>query len=375
MKLIRKIHFWLGITTGPIVFIVALTGCIYAFQEEIQDANQAFRFIDPKSNTSPLPPSQLKTIAQAALPGKHLHAILYDRKDRAAQAIFFAPEQYYFKIYLHPTTGKIQKIHDVQNSFFAWVLDGHFYLWLPPAIGQPVIASSTLIFLLLIISGLYLWWPRNKNNKRQRFSIKWKAKWRRRNYDLHSVMGFYVLIFAFVFATTGLIWGFSWFKESVYFAFSGGKQTVDYYEPTSEIPKEQLLSPVQPVDQIWYKMLQEYPSADQIEIHLPETKTAGIAANANPDATTYWKIDYRYFDQYSLKEKKVSHQWGRFTQASVADKMLRMNYDLHVGAIAGITGKILAFGISLIIASLPISGFLIWFGRRKKDHLKTKRTN
>lgn len=374
MKLIRQLHFWLGITTGPIVFIIAITGCIYAFQEEIQDATQAFRFIDPKTNTSPLPPSKLKAIAQNALPGKHIHAILHDRKDRAAQAIFFSPEQYYIKIYLHPTSGKIQEIHDVQNSFFAWILEGHFYLWLPPAIGQPVIASSTLIFLILIISGLYLWWPRNKNNKRQRFSIKWSARWRRKNYDLHSVLGFYVFLFAFVFAFTGLIWGFTWFKESVYFAFSGGKQTVDYYEPTSN-EKHKYRSEFGPaIDQIWSLLQKEYPTAEQIEIHLPATKTASIAANANLDATTYWKIDYRYFDQYSLKEKEVTHQWGRFTQASFTDKFMRMNYDIHVGAIAGITGKILAFGISLIIASLPITGVLIWYGRRKKKHLNTKRT-
>ena len=43
-----------------------------------------------------------------------------------------------------------------------------------------------------------------------------------------------------------------------------------------------------------------------------------------------------------------------------------MNYDIHVGAIGGILGKIIAFIASLVIASLPLTGFLIWWGRKKK---------
>jgi len=50
---------------------------------------------------------------------------------------------------------------------------------------------------------------------------------------------------------------------------------------------------------------------------------------------------------------------------------MRMNYDIHTGAIIGLPGKILAFFGSLIVASLPITGFYIWLGRKQKD--KTKR--
>ncbi|MCK7554360.1 PepSY domain-containing protein [Chitinophaga sedimenti] len=43
-----------------------------------------------------------------------------------------------------------------------------------------------------------------------------------------------------------------------------------------------------------------------------------------------------------------------------------MNYDIHVGAIGGLTGKFIAFFASFICASLPVTGFLVWWGRRKK---------
>ncbi len=56
----------------------------------------------------------------------------------------------------------------------------------------------------------------------------------------------------------------------------------------------------------------------------------------------------------------------------MADKIARMNYDIHVGAVLGLAGKILAFSASLIAASLPVTGFYIWWG---KKHKKVKRSN
>lgn len=82
-------HLWLGLSSGLVVFIVAVTGCIYAFQSEIQDLTQPFRFVEPQQGEV-LPPSQIGEKADEALPGKHLHAVLYPTPDRAAQAIYYS---------------------------------------------------------------------------------------------------------------------------------------------------------------------------------------------------------------------------------------------------------------------------------------------
>lgn len=364
-RYIRKIHLWLGIITGPIVFVVALTGCIYSFQEEIQDLTQPFRFVNPSAREM-LPPSRIREIADSVTGNNHLHAIMYHGKDRAVKAIYYSFDEYYDFVYINPYSGKVLENYDVSGSFFGFILSGHFYLWLPPAIGQPLVATSVLIFFFILISGIYLWWPRNKSNKRQKFSIKWNARWRRKNYDLHSVIGFYVAWMAIILTFTGLIWGFTWFRDAVYSLASGGNEFVEYADPGSDLPDSNTFTG-NALDEVWELMKADYPNADWIEIHPPETVESSIAANANPDASTYWKTDYRYFDQYTLKELSVEHQWGRYMDASNAEKFMRMNYDIHVGGILGFGGKIIAFLISLIIASLPITGFLIWYGRRKKE--------
>lgn len=55
---------------------------------------------------------------------------------------------------------------ELGDDFFRIMIDGHFYLWLPPVVGKPVVASATLIFVFLLISGIILWWGRKKKAKK-----------------------------------------------------------------------------------------------------------------------------------------------------------------------------------------------------------------
>lgn len=365
-KTVRNIHLWLGLSSGIIVFIIAITGCLYAFQQEIQDYTETYRFVE-KQDAPFLLPSQLQQIAKKELPGKLLHAVKYNGQEKSVEAIFYHYQpDYYYAVYINPYNGNVLKTVDLNTGFFRFVLDGHFYLWLPHEIGQVVIASATLIFLVMLITGLILWYPKNKKAAEQRFWFKWKKgmKWKRKNYDYHNITGFYVMIIALIFAITGLVWGFNWFAYS-YYTVVGGEKSLIYEDPVSKkIASGQLDNSL---DRTFALMQKEYPTAKSIEVHPPETDTTSIAANANLDEGTYWKTDYRYFDQYTLKEKEVNHIYGKLKNADASDKLMRMNYDIHTGAVLGLPGKIFAFLISLLIASLPITGFLIWYGRKNKS--------
>lgn len=363
-KIVGKIHLWLGLVSGLVVFIVALTGCIYCFQEEIQDAVQEYRFVSPEQRAY-LPPTELRKKAVTALPGKHLHSLQYGGKDRAIVASFYQGGDYYYLVYLNPYTGKVLKVKDMDTDFFRVILNGHYYLWLPPVIGQPIVAISTLLFTLLLISGIILWWPK-KYNRKQRFKIKWDARWRRKNYDMHTVLGFYSCLLGLLLALTGLVWGFQWFAGSVYWVASGGKTMIPYEEVLSVSDTSKVAAYSQPVDQIWNNLAAAFPNAI-LDVHFPEGKSGSIEMAINPDRGTYWKTDYRYYDQRTLRELKAKHVYSRFNDANTGDLLLRMNYDIHVGQIGGIWGKIIAFCASLLIASLPVTGTLVWWGRKNKN--------
>ncbi|MCB0628249.1 MAG: PepSY-associated TM helix domain-containing protein [Saprospiraceae bacterium] len=372
-KILHQVHLWLGLGTGLVVFIVSITGCLYAFQKEIQDLYQDYRFTEVK-DLPVLPPSVFEAKARGRLPEYHLHAINYPGTGKNVEAIFYGlePEEHYFISYHDPYTAEIVHVQNMYKTFFQWVLIGHYYLWLPPVIGQPLVAYSTLLFVIMLLTGLVLWFPRNKAAARQRFWFRWKSstRWKRKNYDLHNILGFYSLWLLLVVALTGMIFGIQWFRTSFY-AMTGGKKSTVYVDPVSVAKNgERTDRPV--IDLIWEKMQSEHPDAVSIEVHTIESDTSVIAANANSRDDVYWTLDYRYFDQYTLEEIPVDHIYGRLHNADGADKLLRMNYDIHVGAILGFPGKILAFLLSLTAASLPVTGTMVWWGRRRKNKSSRK---
>lgn len=370
-RITHQLHLWLGLSSGLVVFIVSITGCLYAFKTEIEALTKPYLFVETKAKAV-LPPSIFVKEANKIFPEKHLHAINYAGKGRSVEAIFYGIEPaYYDIIYFNPYTTEVLKVKDMDTDFFRIILVGHYYLWLPANIGQPIVASATLIFVILLISGIILWWPKNKAAAKQRFQFKWKAntKWKRKNYDLHNILGFYASWIVLIIALTGLVWGFEWFANSVYWRLGGEKSTVftEVLSDTTLKKSEHKNTPN--IDIAWKKVSTEQPNLNSIEVHIPDSDSSSIAINTNTEIGTTWKIDYRYFDQYSLKELSVNHLYGRLEDAKLADKAIRMNYDIHVGAIFGFAGKLLAFFISLISASLPITGVYIWWGRRNKQKL------
>ncbi|MBC3788345.1 PepSY-associated TM helix domain-containing protein [Spirosoma utsteinense] len=367
-KAIGKVHLWLGLTSGLVVFVISLTGCLYAFKTEIEDFTQPYRYVQTEAKPL-LPPSALGAIGKRILPGKNLHSVTYRTGGRAAVLTFYHYEPtYYYLAFVNPYSGNVLEVSDMSSDFFYQVLQGHYYLWLPPTIGQPIAASATLIFVVMLITGIVLWWPKHKGARKQRFSVKWKSPWRRRNYDLHNVLGFYAASIALIMAGTGLVWGFQWFAKSAYWATSGGKELQAYYEPASVLPTTTLTPGSPIIDRLWQQTTATKPAVETMEVHFPETKTASIAITTNPTAATLWKTDYRYYDQYTMKELPVNHVYGRFDETTtMANKIARLNYDVHIGAISGLPGKIMAFLASLVSASLPVTGFLLWWGRRKKS--------
>ena len=371
-KSIGFLHLWLGLVSGLIVFVISVTGCIYAFQEEIEDITQTYNFVVPKEKV--LIPSALKAIAEKQLDSVQARRVAYYGKDRSATVDVSGPKGAYYKISINPYDGSVLHIQNYRKDFFTIVLYLHMYLLLPPKIGGVIVSTATLIFVVMLISGIILWWPKNKNAAKQRFRFKWKdtTKWKRKNYDLHNILGFYMCILGLVLALTGLVWGFDWFARSAYWVTSGAKTMPEYKTPVSDTTLFTKVAEVSMVDQAWYKVVSETPDHKAISVQFPPTKEAPISVYANLEQGTYYKLDCRYFDQHTLKELSVAHYRGRYKDASFADMVQRLNYDIHVGAIGGLAGKILVFCASLIAASLPVTGLIIWLGRRKKRRSESR---
>lgn len=378
-RIVFWLHLWLGIISGLIVFIISITGCIYVFEKDIRNVTQKYQFVEPEQKPF-LPPSHLKSIArQHAFGNKpdtgenRITGIVYGDAAKATYAYYTTKGKGFTMVYMNPYSGKVLKEKILEEDFFRIILAGHFYLWLPHDIGQPVVASAVLIFVVLLITGIIMWWPKNlkKGHKDKSFKIKWKARFKRLNYDLHNVLGFYVSLVALVIALTGLVWGFKWYAKGLYWVTSGGKKMPEAKKLTSDTTRIIAYKTEFFEDRLFQQMQQDYKdSKGYLQMTFPQNATDVFAVTHNPEDDTYYKREFRRFDRYTLQELKLTGVFAKkFEEAAFADKLSRMNYDIHVGAILGWPGKILAFFASLICASLPITGFLVWWGKRKKKKL------
>src|SRR5699024_9878042 len=143
--------------------------------------------------------------------------------DKSAIVPYYSDPSNYQVGYVNPYTGKPLHNRHLDSDFFRFILMGHYQLWLPRWIGKPIVAYGTLIFVILLISGLVLWWPKrwSKRNAQKALKIRWNSSWRRLNLDLHNVVGFYSLLIALILALTGMVYGMNWFKEAVYWSATG----------------------------------------------------------------------------------------------------------------------------------------------------------
>ncbi len=176
-----RIHLWLGLLTGLIVFIVAVTGCIYVFHDEIKDVVWDWRTIEPKQQDF-IEPSELQHKLKEKYPNASGAFVIYTGKDRPA-AIYSVKEATPYYFYFDPYTGKMLYEQNFKTDFFEIIKALHMYLLLPPAIGKQVVGISTLVFILMMITGIILWWPKKWKNLKNSLKVKWSARPKRLNYD------------------------------------------------------------------------------------------------------------------------------------------------------------------------------------------------
>lgn len=365
-KIIFQIHKILGLATGLVVFIVAITGCGWAFREEIEHLYDDYKTVTPQ-DLPILTPTEAKMLAQEVFPENTVHGTVFKKAGNAVEVIFYDAEpEFYQSVFLNPYSGKVIQVDNHLTGFFAFILKGHMRLWLPKDIGEQVVGVSILLFIAIIISGFILWIPKKRKNIKQRMRFDWKktTRWKRKNFDLHTVVGFYICSLALILAFTGSMMSYNWLKYVVYKS-TGGDKEVQFIIPDNVNSSQDSVGLI-PIDSLIIKLLKENPEAEAFELHYPQASHESIYVEVSNSTGLYYDADFRFFDQHTLEELTTPSIYGTYKNASVADKIQRMNYDIHIGAIGGIAGKIIAFLISLLTATLPITGILLWYGRTYK---------
>ncbi|WP_345213686.1 PepSY-associated TM helix domain-containing protein [Mucilaginibacter gynuensis] len=380
------LHLWLGLISGVIVLIVCLTGCIWVFNEEITNLLEPETKVEWQDRAV-LKPSQLTNIAASLYPDKEPAYAFYQQGRTINLSLASAKAKPGNRrsgltlLKINPYTGAVisKEVHkEGETDFFRFILNGHRFLWLPYEIGRPIVNYGTLVFVILLITGLIWWYPKkwNKSTRDKSFKIKWGASFKRVNLDLHNVLGFYAMLVLAAIALTGMVYGIKWYSEGLYWVTSGGDKLAEFKRLESDsLIRGKVYTPEQAMDGAWARVIAKHPKSTGFYYSFPDTAHVKTAINITvyPNKGQFYNSQGYTFDQHTLKELTRQDAYSvPYESASFGQKLRKMNYDIHVGSILGFPGKVLAFLSALIGASLPVTGFLIWYGRKFKKAKPSK---
>ncbi|MDQ1096663.1 MULTISPECIES: PepSY-associated TM helix domain-containing protein [Chryseobacterium] len=381
-KIAYQLHLWLGLTSGLIIVIMASTGCILAFEDELKQLIHPQRYFVDKTGSKKLPLSELCLRAEQALPEsltvKRVQIssdpsrtyVFRTLKMNNDAATFWGTYVYYYRIYIDPYSGKVQDVEDARKDFFEIVLNLHRRLLLGEKIGKTITGYATIVFTVLLLSGLVIWYPRkmSKAMLKGMFFIKTSANWKRVNYDVHNVLGFYAIIPLLLICYSALIWNFEdldqWMEKTL------NANAPQEKKAESKVPAGAFTHQKNILDLIGHKVLQDLHGKKSALISFPRTEKGTYYAELTIDNRYYRNIHYT-IDQYSgdiLKYQSYKDNLGS------GSALRARNYDLHTGSILGTPGRLIYFLAAIIATSLPVTGFIIYLNKKKKKPKKKSKT-
>jgi uncharacterized iron-regulated membrane protein len=343
-KAIRQVHLWLGFASGIVLLMVAFTGCLLAFEDEIRDVTQHdLLYVEAQ----PLPAISVKQIRAAIRK--------YDSTLKLNQIRFYGDPgkavQCYTRnkkiIAVHPYSGKILGIRDTSKDVLSLLLSFHRTLLLGET-GELIIRCHVWIFLAMLLSGIVLWMPPRLKQWKQNLVLKSNLPPKRRNYEWHRMLGLYAWLPLMMIAITGIS-----------MASGGEKKPKVTSTSVNTVASEDIY------DKVVHQITHEEP-IEVLRVTFPQDSTGTIAISARYVTAGLRKQSVFSFDQYSGKRLKTE----LYQQKSFRERFFGSNYEIHTGRIFGLPGKIVMFLASLIALSLPVTGFLIWKGKRKPASLK-----
>lgn len=375
-KIAGVVHLWLGLVCGLVVVVSMTAAALYAWEEELTHWFYHDIIYVQKTGDRVLPFSILHAKAQAALPGKPINGLelknsnqlcyefsTYNSCDSCEGWWQWREGEYWDKAYVDPYTGEVTGTIDMLRNWIMLTRSLHQNLLLRYEIGHYVVGISTLVVLVLVVTGLVLWFPRNKAALRQRFKISFKSRWRRVNYDIHNVGGFYAWLVIVFLAVTGLVWTFEWWENGISRIL--GSKPDEVWEKHVPFKTKDSLN-ISALDKAIASFHDLRPSWTTAYISLPKQEKDSIQpinVYLGFNSHSGWdEMDEYQFHPVTGKVIAASLQ----EKKTVAAKWRNSNYAFHVGSIYGWPTKVLACCCTLFLASLPITGFYIWWGRKKK---------
>lgn len=380
MKFFRKIHLWLSVPFGIFITLICFSGAMLIFEPEITRAVQSHVYYVSEVKDEALPMEELLEKVKSTLPDSVSVSgvTVFADSRRAYQVSLSKPRRasVFVDQYSGQITGSYQRLGFFSTMFklHRWLLDSANPHGEGMKIGKTLVGISTLIFVIALISGIVIWFPRARKGLRRSLSISfangWKGFWK----GLHAAGGMYAVVFVLAMALTGLTWSFEWYRTAFYAVCGvehtprnmggapaaaensrGGRENHEgrrggHGGRHGHDGGERRHSEFGRWQQVYDRLAAQYPDAPQISI-ASESATVTLGNYGNTRAS----------DRYSFNRRSGEIAPATlYADANGADRLRGWIYTIHTGSLGGIITRILWLLGALLGASLPLTGYYIW---------------
>ncbi|MBI2512285.1 MAG: PepSY domain-containing protein [Opitutae bacterium] len=287
-KALLTFHLWAGLVLGALLLVVSLTGALLVFRGNLERQLDPHRWIVAPGATR-LAPEQLIARAVAAHPAGELESVRSFGDATAPFLVYFSNKDY---VHVNPCTGEVLGTRARYGEGFGWIEGLHKYLQLAPPVGEAINGYNALAFLLIIATGVVLWWPATRRALVAGVTLNWKLKGRPWNLGLHKTVGIYAALLLSVMAFTGAPVSLDWLKNALYPLTGSTKPALPLpLAAPSTAPIATTSASFVGFDRVAAAMAARFPAARETYIPLPKKGLVAAysieADSAHPNARSY----------------------------------------------------------------------------------------
>ena len=200
-------HFYSGLFVVPFLLILAITGTVMVYFTGFQDR------LGPLVHVTGQGPSKAVSAQAQAVLQKYPTATIAEYvspKESGLSAWFvIANEGRTLAVAVNPYTAELLKEVDKENTLYAWAAKIHRKLLLGD-VGDRIVEIASGLAVVQLVTGLYLFWPRNGGKWGDILVPNLAASGRKLWKTLHTSVGFYISIVLLAFLLTGHAWTGIW---------------------------------------------------------------------------------------------------------------------------------------------------------------------
>ena len=340
------------------------------FEKEVTQLFDGGLYTVEKAGDRPLPVGVLADkVAQTLPEGVRVTGVTVSSDPEKAYSVSIS-KPHRASVIVNQYTGEI-KGRQERNAFFAAMFSLHRWLMdngRPegrPAYGKIIVGISTLMFIVALVSGIIIWWPKTRRALCNSLKLTLRKGRFRLWHSLHVAGGMYAVLLLLAMSLTGLTWSFSWYRTAFYAAFGveasakgqahGGKAAGNGRKAgrNGDDSKRTATMNTAVWQQVYDRLRADNPDARSISV-ADGTATVSSAAFGNTRAA-----DRYTFDVSTGRITSVT----KYADAAGQGKLRGWIYSVHVGSFGGLLTRILWFVAALMGASLPLTGYYLWLRR------------